>query len=293
MKTSLTISVLYGLFFPLISHADRPLAVDEQFTVDLSSGRTLKAEIDPRTDPQWLWLRCRRESVGVVRPIRWDRVAQVHVGGESLSGEQFRHMVESIREGLAAKTDASSQNPRRIVVQASEGSARSDSAAAAGPPPMAHSARICSVEIEAVAANWDADVEVDGLAVRVYPLDAGGAIVPAEGMLQADLRAARPGEARHHPSTVHLARWTRRLRSSDFGPDGVVIRLPFQGIHPEFDSGVAPYGALHLRLTVAGHGTFEATESSVRIRPYSAVRDWLQQATGSRFFAGERKGRSR
>jgi hypothetical protein len=44
---------------------------------------------------------------------------------------------------------------------------------------------------------------------------------------------------------------------------------------------------------VPGQGTFETTESLLRIRPYSAVRDQLQLSTGRRFFPRERTGDGR
>ena len=46
-------------------------------------------------------------------------------------------------------------------------------------------------------------------------------------------------------------------------------------------------------LTVKGPDGFEASADMVRIRPYSAVRDHLQQATGHRFFHHEHTGDGR
>ena len=42
-----------------------------------------------------------------------------------------------------------------------------------------------------------------------------------------------------------------------------------------------------------GQGVFAATESTVRIRPYSAVRDALERATGNRFLPQEKTGDGR
>ncbi|MFH1923324.1 MAG: hypothetical protein ABIP48_25965, partial [Planctomycetota bacterium] len=77
----------------------------------------------------------------------------------------------------------------------------------------------------------------------------------------------------------------------EFGLLGAKYRFPFQAVHPEFDLELAPYAAVHARLSVPGEGVFEATESDVRVRPYSATRDHLQYTTGQRFFPLERTGR--
>jgi hypothetical protein len=84
-----------------------------------------------------------------------------------------------------------------------------------------------------------------------------------------------------------LGHWERPVDPGDFGPGGAVYRLPFQEVHPELDTSMAPRGAVHARLSVPGQGTFEATSSMVRIRPYSAIRDALQRETGFRFFPQE------
>ena len=142
-------------------------------------------------------------------------------------------------------------------------------------------------------ANWDGDVEADGLLVHVYPLDDSGGVVPARGTLRFELIGQRDDVFGPPQPFTTLGQWSQQMRVEDFGPRGAVYRLPFQGVHPEFDLTVAPYGALHARLSVPGQGTFETTESLLRIRPYSAVRDELQLSTGRRFFPQERTGDGR
>jgi len=75
------------------------------------------------------------------------------------------------------------------------------------------------------------------------------------------------------------------------GPSGAVYRLPFQAVHPEFDTDWAAHGLVHVRLTVPGHGVFEASQEVVRIRAFSPIRDELEMSTGRRFFPIERTGR--
>jgi hypothetical protein len=153
--------------------------------------------------------------------------------------------------------------------------------------------RVCWLAIEASVANWDANVEADGLVVRVYPRDATGALVPVRGTLEVELIGRWTGVAKLPQPFERIGHWAQQVRLEDFGPNGAVYRLRFQGVHPEFDLTVASRGAVHARLSVPGEGTFEATASTVRVRPYSAVRDQLQQINAQRFFPQETTGDGR
>jgi len=107
------------------------------------------------------------------------------------------------------------------------------------------------------------------------------------GTLEVELIGRQTGVAKPPQPFARLGHWAQPVSVDDFGSRGAAYRLPFQGVHPEFQLAVAPHGAVHARLSVPGQGTFEATASTVRIRPYSAVRDQWQQATGYRFFPQE------
>ena len=75
--------------------------------------------------------------------------------------------------------------------------------------------------------------------------------------------------------------------------EGAVYRLAFQADHPEFDLDLGTHGIVQVRLVVPGQGVFSSSADMVRVRPYSAVRDALQQLDGRRFFPGEHVGRTR
>ena len=301
MKTNLPISLLCGLWLSLIGLPGRaatgPAVGQDQkeeksISIEVASGRTFGGQLDARTDAARLWLRSGRGAAVLLRPIQWDRVVQVHVAGQDLSGEEFQQIVNKVKpEAPAPKQTAARQN--EIVIKGSARSGGFLSVTVTPPRKPPARPRVRSLAIEAAVANWDADVEVDGLLVYVYPLDGTGAVVPARGMLQFDLTGQRDRVFRRWQPFATLGRWSRQVRVEDFGPRGAVYRLPFQGVHPEFDLMVAPRGALHARLSVPGQGTFETTESMLRIRPYSAVRDELQLSTGRRFFPEERTGRGR
>ena len=304
LRTSLPIGLLCGSLVLLAGFSsrtathqaiaqDRVVAQDREadnpITVRLASGRSFTAEIDSRTDGSQLWLRSQRGSAVLLRPIRWEQVVEAQVAGEQVSGDELRQTMEAIKQAVPPSADAAPAR-KQIVFSASGSEVGSDSSATAHALPLEtdFTPPVRSLAITAAVANWDADVEVDGLMVHVYPLDDNGALVPVRGSLQVDLRGLRTGVAKRPGPFGNLGRWTRRVVGEDFGPDGTVYRLAFQHAHPEFDLSLASHGTVHVRLSVPGQGTFETTESTVRIRPFSPVRDQLQQATGRRFFPHER-----
>lgn len=268
---------------------DRP-GLDETVTVELASGRTLAGLIDARTDAALLWLRWERGAAVLSRPIEWNRVVKARVAGQELSGVEFLRLVKTVRVEVPPRVKNTAVG-NTIVIKGS-----SDAAEAAIAPASAvisATPRVQSLAIEAAVANWDAAPAVDGLLVRVYPLDATGAVIPVQGLLEVELMGRCTGAVIPSQPFSRLASWSQPVCAADFGAGGAVYRLPFQGIHPEFDTNVAPRGAVLARLSVPGQGTFETTASTVRIRPYSAVRDQLQQATGQRFFENENPGTGR
>ena len=148
-----------------------------------------------------------------------------------------------------------------------------------------------SLAIDASVGRWTDTAEADGLILVVYPLDAQGRIVPVQGTLEVDLTGLRTSVTPPPQPFFQLGWWTRTVRPADFAADGAKCQLPFQAMHPEFDVKLAPHGALHVRLSVPGQGTFDATQTAVRIRPASPFRDDLQRATGQRFLPQERVSR--
>ena len=299
MKTSLSIGLLCGLSVTLIGTAvllaDGPAGPQDakrRIAVRLASGRTFTAELDTRTDASLLYLRWRQGSASILRPIQWDRVVRVHVAGGQLSGGEFHELVKQWRRDVPVRPEEAAIR-NRPVFSSPPDPGQSAPAASDAPQREPETPRVRSLAIEAVIANWDADVENDGLLVYVYPLDAGGAIVPVRGTVEVELTGERTGIIKRAQPFRRVGRWTRRVRFEDFGPDGAVVRLAFQSVHPEFDLEYAPHGAVGVRLSVPGQGTFETTASTVRIRPYSVVRDQLQHATGRRFFGHERTGAGR
>ena len=294
MRTRIRVALLCGLFLAL-ADATRPqterAAIAQEsavtVTVDVASGRSFAGEVDSRTDEAQLWLRCPLGSGILRRPIDWDRVVEVRLAGESFSSEEFQQAVRSVSQMLGEQAEPE-EGASKIVIGPSKGRPDRQLAPAATAAAAHKPRRVESLAIDVRVGEWDGDVDVDGLLLEIYPLDASGEVVPVNGAIEAILRCERTGVVKLRRPFNRLGRWTKRVRATDFGPRGASYRLPFQAVHPEFDLKWASYGAVHVRLSVPGQGVFERTESTVRIRPYSAVRDQLEQATGRRFFQGER-----
>ena len=268
------------LLFGLV---DGALALAEPLTVGTKSGRTFTGEVEGHS-ARGLWLRSGSDVLHVVRPIAWDRVAYVAVGGERMTPEVA---LARLRRGEFVTPEAplpadAEELPtgRRLPRDVSQEALR----------PAPRDALPQSLSIEAEAANWDSDVESDGLLVHILPIDADGYITPTHGMLEVELVGQQRATRSIGQPTVQLARWAQMLEPRQFGPDGAVIKLPFGSIHPEFDTRLRPVALVHARLAVAGNAVLEASTSAVRVRPYSAFRDRLEQLQGTRFLPSERTG---
>ena len=310
MRTKLSISLLCGLSLTLgngVGAEAGQVSLAEEHrgpvAVEVLSGRSFTGEVDPRTDSSRLWLRWSQGAIVVLRPICWERVVRAEVAGETLSGEEFLQAVSLSEQSVRNQAGTGGSRSRILRMHCQSGASpapamptgsgeepgSTTTAGAGGRPALA----VRSLLIEAWVANWDSDVEVDGLIVDVYALDADGTPVRVRGTLEVNLIGQQTSVVRLGRPSARLGRWTRQVRPADFGPRGFRYRLPFQSVHPEFDLEWSCYGTVHARLSVPGQGVFETTESTVRIRPYSAVRDQFQQATGERFLPLERTGRGR
>ena len=250
----------------------------ELVTVRLASGRTFTGEVDSATDSNQLTLRFIDGNTMIVRPIDWRAVRQVVYDGQALPAENLKRDVAALASDRPARfsfheanqTDgqATEDEEETEPLQTTRGGT-SDSATA--------------IEIDANVANWDADVEADGLMLYVYPTNAARQLVPVSGTLEANLVGRFGGRYSYGRQFSRVGRWTERVANHAQAADGIVIRLPFQAIDPEFTHELASKGLLHVRLSVPGQGVFNAS-TTLRVRPYGSVRDRLQQVEGRRFF---------
>jgi hypothetical protein len=150
-----------------------------------------------------------------------------------------------------------------------------------------------SIQVDASVASWNGGVETDGLVLSVTPLESQGYILPAAGTLEVDLLGDHYGSPARGQNFRLLGHWVCRMDAQQVTPEGARFRLPFQAISPDFRTDLSPYAVVHVRLTAPGHGTFDATTGTLRLRAYNGLRDRLQQGEGTRFFPNERTNRGR
>ena len=263
------ILLLSIVIWSVVAVASQP---ESEVTVLLSNGRQSAAALDGRTDGDHLWLRFHSDTTTLLRAIPWDEIVSAHYEGRELTREEF--------PAVAAKVQAPAAVARRSRAT------------------WGHAPRVTSVRFDAFLANWDGDVEADGLIIDIYPLDRNGQVIPASGILEVDLIASRAGEFNLSPRNSRqtlgrLGHWTMMVRTHDVDSSGATFRLPFQAAHPEFDTNLGSHGLVHVRLVVPGHGVFEESVDPVRIRRFSPLRDALERSDGRRFFPLERTGRGK
>lgn len=241
-------------------------------------GRISTGEVDAETDDNLLWLRSTAPSIVVKCGIRWSMISKVSHADRQLSAAEFRPIAEKLKSAVPADIFSPKATGRVGTPEVASNRGKKVS-----------SRRVRSIRIEAVAANWDADVELDGLELRVIPVTADGGVLSVEGMLSVQLIGQNYG--RHGPAYPKIGRWNRRVRIADYDDfRGALYRLPFQTVNPEFDLNFGWSGVVHARLSVSGHGNFEASRD-VRVRTASSLRDQLQLRTQRRFFPSERTSR--
>lgn len=287
-------TVLAGMLIALSSFAPSVHAGD-RLMVQLRDGRSFTARIDARSNQQRLWLRFGTEAVTVLRPIDWSVVAGGSYAGEAVTVEAMRRLVADLESNPFH--DYGDQDDGDVAPAAARGKAAVPAAptdAERARAALGFAPRVAAVALDVYAANWDADVATDGLVVHVSPTDRQGRPVAIRGTLDVELLGLprRDADAPHHPgqSLRRLGRWTKAVDNRGNASSDLVVQLPFQTLHPEFEAGVGAVGLVNVRLTVPGHGVFTASRDAVQLRLFAPLRDALQRETGRRFLPGEMTG---
>src|SRR5262245_17231689 len=73
----------------------------ESVAITTASGRKFTAEVDASSTAARLWLRADRPGIRLLRPLDWDRVVAVTAGNQTLSGAEFRDLIEAKRWPVA------------------------------------------------------------------------------------------------------------------------------------------------------------------------------------------------
>lgn len=282
----------------------------ETVVVRLQSGRQLTAAIHQRTDETQLWLQYGSQSVSVIRPLPWQAIAWAAHEGEQLSIPQLKELALRVTgpesPDLPATPDlpetpegheTASATPTRVLrIAPADQRARDATMAQRAQQSLGFAPPVQSVQFDAILANWDGDVETDGLLLRLYPSDDQGNLAAVSGTLEVEFVARRQRDFNDAPrqggaTADRIGRWSVQVDEADFRPGAATVRLPFQAIHPEFDTDWFSDGIVHVRFSVAGVGTFEQSMDGIRTRPFAPLRDATQLQSGRRFLPSERTGR--
>lgn len=279
---------LLSIIAVALSYAAQCQAAEAELLVELASGRQFHGMLDPASTDSDLVLRSGTPRMTIRRPIRWERIVQATLDGQPVE-------IAALKE-RAAQLAAELPPPARPSLPPREPLATALVSTEQIPSPSPPA--VVSIAFDARIANWDADVETDGLLVDLYPLAADGFLAPAGGTVEIELFASQRRVFHHAPlsggDTIELVeRWTRSIDAADFTTRGAQLKLPFGAVHPEFDSDWLAhyYGLVHVRFAAPGHGVFEASQDAIRIRPYAPLRDRLELYGGRRFLPTERTGR--
>jgi hypothetical protein len=266
---------------------------DNLTVVHLADGRVLQGILDTRTDETFLWLRTVTDNFSLSSRFRWSDVLDVDPSIPDLPGDEHRIEVD-VSKGI----DVVDQFEPAADEEEDAVDGKDDwmdwptsrpGISEAGPweaPLLFPVAR--ALRIEAHLANWDDDVEPDGLRVLVSPVDGFGQVVPVFGSIDFKLigehRLSRGGEhVRRRDSFPLLGEWSRRVTLKTFRPNGVVYELPFRNFAPGRDVDIAFEALLTARLGIPGVGVLESSDSYVLLRPTNRFRDDLQLRTGRRY----------
>jgi len=245
-------------------------AVGKVIAVELDSHRVVTGAVDERTNGETLWLRTSTNRVTLwsgypaSRVVRYDVVAEVDLSKSAGDNNDVNEASPCDGADCEPFDDSSPVRRRRIV----------------------------AVEVLAEAANFDQDVEIDGLRVSVRAVDQYGETVAVDGRADFTLLGERRDwrGGRHElrrPQFIELQRWSQQIRSGSTTLDGVHANLEFRNFHPNRELDVAEIALLHVRLNVPGQGVFSASDDRLVLRRWSPFRDDLQQATGRRYLRQE------
>jgi hypothetical protein len=267
-------------------------AADNEVVVHLASGRQFRGVFGAASTEKQLVLRAVHGGVTLQRPIAWDRITSLAVNGNEIGPARLREMAV----GQKGTESAHGRVPQTIELRdefRSPAATFAPISAPDAPPP-----HVAMVAFDAAITNWDGDVETDGVVLNVAPLDLDRNLLFVGGTLDVDLFAQQQRTLDLAPnsggySLELVEHWTRSVAPNDFGPSGVRLRLPFGAITPELQRTwrVSPYGLVHVRFVIPGHGVFEDYRDAVRTRPFAPNRDHLEMKTGHRFLPAETLGR--
>jgi hypothetical protein len=268
-------------------------ATADDVTIALVDGRQFVAAVDGQTSDALLWLRFENGPTTIRRSFRWSTIRTMREGTKEVDAARVRELGR--QAGAAAPKPAPIANAKPVAIASTRGTLRTwrlPNDAPADLPPFTGTIR--AIDIDAYLANWDSDVEADGVVVTLAALDQFGAPAPVIGTVEAELIGERLPPYSLGNAFPVLGRWQQAISVADIANEGAVHRLRFDfwpQQHPDYQLYLPRYALLHVRFSIPGQGTFEASRDGISLRGFTPVRDRLESASGTRLFPLEQSGR--
>lgn len=262
-----------------------------EVSIALVDGRRFTADVDAATDDARLWLRFGNGPTTIRRSFPWSTVRQMREGAVDVDAARLREL-----GGAARRASTSTASPANSVVAppTARGSFRTWKLPTDAPSSLpAFAGTVRAIDIDAYLANWDADVESDGVVLTIAALDDYGSPAPVVGTVEAELIGERLPPYSLGNAFPVIGRWQQVVTAADVSAEGGVhrLRFEFQAQHPDYQLYLPRYALLHVRFSIPGQGTFEASRDGISLRGFTPVRDRLEAASGTRLSPLEQTGR--
>jgi hypothetical protein len=274
--------IIYGLLALLAcgssaqGFAETSTSSSDVVIVETHDGRRLSGQVDARSDGDQLWLRREQPSIVLVVPTAWSNIASATVAGASVTPLTLKQQY----------AEFASAGPRALLPQVE----LPINAVPTRLAPPIRRVRVRNLEIVcATIANFDRDVEPDGIEVTIAAVGDDGLPIAVRGTLRAEMYGERRPLYEPEAEFDELARWTQRVQPEDFVDGLATYQLPFRTTAPEWEFDLLPDAILTVLLGAAGHGNYAAS-APVVVRKFNPLRDDLQQYRGLRFLPTELHG---
>ena len=134
---------------------------------------------------------------------------------------------------------------------------------------------------------WSDNGPICGLRLQILPRDENGEQQPVEAQVSVELFVQRSTDFAGNGTSggwriERGASWSETISVTQHTSRGAVLWLAYPESLSQADSRIAPWGTVRIRIIVAGEAPFEYDLDSVRLRPFSSLRDTRERQTGRR-----------
>src|SRR5262245_52596651 len=190
----------------LLFAAGTALSQEPTLTLRLGSGREFRGAIDNQSTDDVLVLRNSTGSATVRRPIRWGAIVSAALGDRAVTTDELRALAKDAPDFVPPA-------PRPPI---SVGPQQEPVASGQETPAEEPFIPVTTITFDPRFVNWDSDVETDGLAIDLFPLDGEGYLTPVSGSVEVEFFAPQRRVFHHAPlsggdTLERVERWTVQI----------------------------------------------------------------------------------